>query len=169
MALSFGLRRTAFVSAPEVAQVACAITDKLTDADCPISKEDRELLADTRKYAEPAWGTVGVNKNPEGASVITTPKPSEPYVRGKAPGESYAGANETRSDEETAGELSAPDGEATEAGNGVDTDGVPRQRTKLRATQLADAGLNKAWAGALSRVPNVTPCPSISWEERNLY
>lgn len=49
VALSFGLRRTAFVSPPEVAQVACAITDKLTDADCPISKEDTGSCLQTRE------------------------------------------------------------------------------------------------------------------------
>lgn len=59
-----------------------SLADKLTDADCLISKDDWELLADMRKYAEPAWATVGVNKNPEGASV-TSPTASEPYVEVK--------------------------------------------------------------------------------------
>ncbi|KAL1444993.1 hypothetical protein MTO96_045268 [Rhipicephalus appendiculatus] len=107
VSLSFSLRDTAFVNAPEVVQIVCAITDKLTDADCLLSKEDWELLADIRKYVEPAWAAVGVKKNPEGASV-TAPKQSEPDVRGEAPGERYARVNETHSDEATASELPPP-------------------------------------------------------------
>ncbi|KAL1430636.1 hypothetical protein MTO96_014830 [Rhipicephalus appendiculatus] len=96
--LSFSLRDTAFVYVPKVVQIVCAITDKLADADCLLSKQDWELLGDMGKYAEPAWGAVGIKKDPEDASV-TTPKRSEPYVRWEAPGESYARVNETRSDE----------------------------------------------------------------------
>ncbi|KAL1442937.1 hypothetical protein MTO96_046176 [Rhipicephalus appendiculatus] len=95
--LSFGLRDTAFNYVPKAVQIVCAITDRLTDADCLLSKEDWELLGDMGKYAEPAWGAVGIKKDPEDASV-TTPKHSEPDVRGEAPGESYVRVNETRSD-----------------------------------------------------------------------
>ncbi|KAL1475124.1 hypothetical protein MTO96_020166 [Rhipicephalus appendiculatus] len=95
--LLFSLRDTAFVYVPKVVQIVCAITDKLADADCLLSKEDWHLLGDMGKYAEPAWGAIGIKKDPEDASV-TTPKHSEPDVRGEAPGESYVRVNETRSD-----------------------------------------------------------------------
>lgn len=148
VALSFSLRQTAFVNAPDVVQIVCAITDKLTDADCLLSKEDWELLTDMRSsHGEPAFGEADVNKN-EACASVGIPKPKQPGVRGEAPGESCARVNETRSQETPVAAPPASDEEAAEAADGADTDEVPSQRTKLRTAQLADESLKKAWADA---------------------
>lgn len=125
MALSFSLRQTAFVNAPYVVQIICAITDKLTDANCLLSEEDWELLADMRSsHTELALGAAYVNKNEECASVGIL-KPKQPGARGETTSGSCASVNETCSEETPAAALAASDAEAAEAANGVDTDKVP--------------------------------------------